>query len=73
MPFPQAGVREARANARPIKRVLVQEESDSDVYRGPPQAHYTARKKDMPMGLNLASVDQLRDHYNEIKGVDPRL
>ena len=29
-------------------------------------ATYEARKKEMPMGLQLASVDQLRAHYAEI-------
>jgi hypothetical protein len=46
----------------------LQRKQTKDELLGKIQAHYAARKKDLPMGLNLASVEQLREHYNEIRG-----
>ena len=46
----------------------LQRKQTKDEILGKIQAHYALRKKEFPMGLNLASVDQLREHYNEIRG-----
>jgi|LauGreDrversion4_2_1035121.scaffolds.fasta_scaffold25800_3 hypothetical protein len=31
------------------------------------QAHYLSTNKDPPMGLNMASLDQLKNHYDAIR------
>jgi len=51
----------------PNKAVELNESAKRQELLGRINAHYGSINKDPPMGLNLASLDQLRNHYDAIR------
>ncbi len=67
-----AAEKRAVANANrglgsPAKGLELNETAKRQELIGRIQAHYYSLNKEPPMGLNIASLDQLKNHYDAIK------
>ena len=56
-----------RGLGSPSKGVELNESAKRQELIGRIQAHYSSTNKEPPMGLNMASLDQLKNHYDAIR------
>eukprot|EP00416_Gambierdiscus_australes_P046509 CAMPEP_0171096770 /NCGR_PEP_ID=MMETSP0766_2-20121228/45868_1 /TAXON_ID=439317 /ORGANISM="Gambierdiscus australes, Strain CAWD 149" /LENGTH=154 /DNA_ID=CAMNT_0011555825 /DNA_START=74 /DNA_END=538 /DNA_ORIENTATION=- len=52
------------------KAVELRERQQRDDYLGKLAEHYKKKRMDMPMGLNMASLEQLRQHWDQVRQGD---
>lgn len=53
------------------KAAEMREKASKEEYLGKLTEHYQKKGMDMPMGLNAASAQQLKNHWEQIRSADP--